>query len=54
MYFGRGFPNISAFSKSLNSDSAKRGCFSVPMFTKNLYGRYTKVSEKEKGFYGNW
>lgn len=24
------------------------------MFTKNLYGRYQKVRENERGFYGNW
>ena len=24
------------------------------MFTKSLYGRYNRVRENEKGFYGNW
>jgi hypothetical protein len=54
LYFGKNYQSIEQFSLSLTPNPGKKGRFCVPMFTKNLYGRYQKFRENDRGFYGNW
>lgn len=42
--FGKGYKQIDEFISNLKEETSKKVVFTVPMFNKKLYGRYTKVT----------